>query len=147
MKTLIEMLTDAEDNKRPGATDVAIRSLEARLGVRLPDDHKNFLRWSNGWDGEFGSTWLSLDDVESIADANDDGFRESFAGYVAIGGNGGLETYALDYRDGPQPNALVALDRVSADLDDIWRIGSSLTESLARLLVEPRGPWDRASSP
>ena len=123
-----------------------IEALEARLGVRFPVDYKDFLRWSNGWDGNFGETWLVLDDIDSVIDANDEGFREGFAGYVAIGGNGGLETYALDYRSGPEPAAVVAIDRVSADADDIWRIAPSLTESLARLLAEPSGPWDRPPS-
>jgi hypothetical protein len=143
VKTIIEMLTEAGGSRRPGATDAAIAEAEAQLGVRLPDDHAALLRWSNGWEGEFGDTWLVLDDSDSLPDANDGGFREGFPGYVAIGGNGGLVTYALDYRQTAQPDALVAIDRVSADEEDIWPIASSLTESLARMLVQPEGPWDR----
>jgi hypothetical protein len=142
MKTIVEMLSDAGDHGRPGADDAAIAEVEARIGVRLPDDHKAFLRWSNGWEGEFGETWLVLDDTDSISDANDKAFRESFPGYVAIGGDGGGQTYALDYRQGDRPEGLVAMDRVSADVEDIWPIRASLTESLACLLEQPDGPWD-----
>ena len=138
IETIREMLKDAGDNERAGASAAAIAELEARLAVRLPDDHKAFLRWSNGWEGEFGETWLVLDDIKSILDANDEGFRKDFPGYVAIGGNGGLETYAFDFRQGDHPPAVVAIDRISGDEEDIWPVAPSLTASLARLLIDPR---------
>jgi hypothetical protein len=141
VKTIIEMLIEAGGTRRAGATDEAIADVATRLGVQLPDDYAAFLRWSNGWDGEFGGTWLVLDAIEAVPDANDGAFRDDFPGYVAIGGNGGLETYALDYRGGGDTGGLVAIDRVSGDPEDMWPIASSMTESLARIFVQPAGPW------
>lgn len=141
--TIEEMLEQAGGGRRAGATEDQIDALEKRLGVRLPDDHRAFLSWSNGWDSEFGDTWLVLDDIDAIADGNDHSFRKGFPGYVAIGGNGGLETLALDYRNGANPAGLVALDRNSASPEDVWRIASSLGGALERLLEQPEGPWDR----
>lgn len=37
---------------------------------------------------------------------------------------------------------LFAIDQTSVDVEDNWRIGSSVTESLMRLRVQPHGPWD-----
>jgi hypothetical protein len=139
--TIDELLQQAAGDRRPGATEEQIDALEKQLGVRLPDDHRAFLSWSDGWDGEFGDTWLVLDNTEALADGNDESFRKSFPGYVAVGGNGGLETFALDYRKGTGASGVVAIDRNSASPDDIWRIASSLTGALERLLDQPDGPW------
>ena len=141
--TIDELLDEAGGDRQSGATEDQIDALERRLGVRLPDDHRAFLSWSNGWDSEFGDGWLVLDDIDAIADSNDESFRKSFPGFVAIGGNGGLETLALDYPKAANPSGVVALDRNSGSPDDIWRIATSLTGALNRLLVQPDGPWDR----
>jgi hypothetical protein len=138
-----ELLTQAGGDKRPGASEAQINELEQRLRVRLPDDLREFLGWSNGWDSEFGETWLVLESLDGIADANDDGFRDDFPGYVAIGGNGGLETFALDYGGGIAPTALVAIDRNSASAQDIWYIASSVAEELRRLLSQPSSQMKR----
>lgn len=64
-------------------------------------------------------------------------------GYLALGGNGGLETYAIRLADGDMPELVVAIDRNSSDPDDIWPIAATLAEALERLRVQPDGPWDR----
>lgn len=58
---------------------------------------------------------------------------------VAMGGNGGLETYALDYRGGPAPTALIAFDAI-AGLDSVWPIAASFSEALDRLRTNYLGP-------
>jgi hypothetical protein len=142
VSTIEDLLSRAGGHRRPGASESQIASAEHRLGVRLPDDLRAFLRWSNGWEDEFGETWLVLDGTEEISDRNDSGFREAFPGYVAFGGNGGLETYALHCPRGDIPTAVVAIDRNSASAEDIWRIAPSVTDALARLLDSPAGPWE-----
>jgi hypothetical protein len=142
MPTIQYLLTSAGGRPRPGADETQIRSAELRLGVRLPDDLRAFLLWSNGWDEEFGETWLVLDSTDSITDRNDDGFRDGFPKHVAFGGNGGLETFALHYPGGECPESVVAIDRNSASAEDIWHIAPSVTGALARVLRQPSGPWD-----
>ncbi len=141
MSTIEDLLSRVGGRQRPGASESQIASAEHHLGVRLPDDLRAFLRWSNGWEGEFGETWLVLDSTEEITDMNDSGFREGFPEYVAFGGSGGLETYALYCPRGDVAGAVVAIDRNSASAEDIWPIAPSVTDALARLLDSPSGPW------
>jgi hypothetical protein len=131
--TIEELLNRAGGTRRPGATDEQITSVEHRLRVRLPDDLRAFLRWSNGWDDDFGETWLVLDGTDALADSNDSDFRDGFPAYVAFGGNGGLETYALHYPSGDHPRSVVAIDRNSASAEDIWPIAPTVTSALIRL--------------
>jgi hypothetical protein len=58
----------------------------------------------------------------------------------AIGGDGGLETFALDYRSGSEMQGLVTFDRV-AGLDSVQRLGPSFAAGISRLVREPDGPW------
>ncbi|HLY12827.1 MAG TPA: SMI1/KNR4 family protein [Candidatus Limnocylindrales bacterium] len=140
--TMIELLASANGSMRPGASESDIEEAEAQMGRRLPEDLRSFLRWSDGWEGTFGDTWLVLESAEQIVRISHSSFREAFPGFIAIGGNGGLEVYALDYRGGDRPTGIYAIDPNSLDEQDAWLIGPSVTASLWRLLVQPHGPWE-----
>jgi hypothetical protein len=116
-----------------GATEEEIRRLEETLGVRLPPDHRQFLRWSNGWEGECGESWLVLDGIAEMLASNDPALTEGFEGYVFFGGDGGLESHAFEYLGSPLPRRVVAIDRNTNALDTFWPLGASLTEALRRL--------------
>jgi hypothetical protein len=117
----------------PGLTDIQIADLELALGRRLPGDYARFLRWANGWRGTHGSAYIALASVEDLVWMNDDEFRSAFPGLIDIGGDGGLESYALDYRNAGAPPGLVAVDRVSASPEDIWPLATGFVAGLAVL--------------
>jgi hypothetical protein len=123
----------------PGASAQQLAEFQALLGVALPSDYTAFLAWANGWEGFCGESYLRLDGVEGVL-AGDDAFRSQFPGMIAIGGDGGLETYALDYRQG-ECSGLVAVDRNSTDPEDIWFVGPNFSEALQSMKARPDGPW------
>lgn len=138
---LIRLLEKAGNHRRVGLAEPEIAALAHDLGIKLPLDYRAFLSWSGGWEGRFGERWLVLDHPRGVRLANNDAFRELFPGYVAIGGDGALETFAFRCEPRAFPTALVAIDRNSSDPEDIWPMASSLTESLELLLRIPNGPW------
>ena len=103
---------DPTHRRGNGASPEQLSLLEARLGVALPSDYKAFLAFANGWEGFHGECYLQLDPIEDVL-AGDDLFRSLFPAMIAIGGDGGLETFALDYRSGDVCGGLVAVDRNS----------------------------------
>jgi hypothetical protein len=123
-----------------GATDAEIGTAEGLLGVTLPDDLKDFYRWSDGWDGFYGEAPLQIDALVDLQSHNDPQFRQLYPGVIAIGGNGGLETYALDYRGGSTSSGLVAFDAI-AGLESALRIAESFAEALDMLRTNYLGPW------
>lgn len=126
----------------PGATPTHIRWAERQLAITLPDDYRAFLLWSNGWEGTLGKAYLQLVPLHELSGANDEAFRSTYPGALAIGGDGGLETFALDYRRGQAPPRLLAIDRNNPFPDSVRRIGPSFAAGIARLRRDPDGPWD-----
>jgi hypothetical protein len=55
----------------------------------------------------------------------------------AIGSDGGLETYAIDFRKGLLNPGIVAVDRNSADERDIWPVARGFLEALDALGEAP----------
>jgi cell wall assembly regulator SMI1 len=54
-------------NRRPAATDAAIRATEKQLNAELPREYKDFLRSSDGGDGFVGKNYLILWRVDELA--------------------------------------------------------------------------------
>ncbi len=76
----------------------AIAELEARLGVKFPDDYKGFLTQSSGAEGPIGAeSYLVLWPLGDIADHNQ-GYKvaESAPNLVLFGSNGGGTAYAFE---------------------------------------------------
>lgn len=110
------------DDTREGASDEAIAQLEAKLGARLPDDYRQFLKTCNGayldydviatlsnGDKEPMSFSLYGLDAEEQYESNPfeleqlrevEGFPQ--AGLLPIGRDGGASILLLDVRDGRQ---------------------------------------------
>jgi hypothetical protein len=142
MASIEEILAIEHGNRVPGATDEDIADAEHRIGVVFPVDYRAFLRWSNGWSGDLLDWPLILDGTEDLPDRNDVNFQEFFPGYLAIGGNGGLETYAVRLDASGAPSGVVAIDRNSSDSEDVWPIAPTIAAALARLRIQPLGPWE-----
>jgi hypothetical protein len=122
---------NAANRKRPGLTEGRLADLESSLGVSFPADYAQFLRWSDGWVGWIGdASYVRLHGTDELQIANDGRFRSAFPGLLAIGGDGGLETYAIDFRQALPNPGIVAVDRSSADERDIWPVAGGFLEAL-----------------
>jgi hypothetical protein len=75
-----------------------VTEAQGELGVQLPADYVQFLRWGDGWEGWVGKSYVRLLGRDDLPWANDADFRLGFPGLIAVGGDGGLETFALDFR-------------------------------------------------
>jgi len=134
---------ELHEPRSDGATSFEIETAESALNVSFPDDYRAFLAWSNGWEGWLGEAYLQFASTQDLPFANDDAFRRLNPRVLAIGGDGGLETFVLDYQYPGIPPALLALDR-NADLRSKRWIAASFTAGVERLKREPEGPWDQA---
>jgi hypothetical protein len=123
----------AENRKGAGRTADEIDRVETTIGRHLPSDYRALLEWGDGWEGWIGEGYLQLHGLGDLQGANDAHFQDGLPGLVAIGGNGGLETYALDYREGDSMSGVVAIDRNSADESDVVPVAETLAGALVRL--------------
>jgi hypothetical protein len=75
-----------------------IQTAEQELGSTLPDEYKEFLRKTNGAEGEIGeNAYLMLWPVEDIRRLNDAYQVATYApGYLLFGSDGGGEAFAFD---------------------------------------------------
>ena len=97
---------------RPGADEAEIEALVAASAYPIPAPILELLRFSNGGEGELAlpPMLLVLDPVRRIIAGLDE--DEEYSGLVFIGGNGGLERIALDFRVG-EPYPIVTIDPVA----------------------------------
>jgi cell wall assembly regulator SMI1 len=57
---------------KPGASDETLRRIEERLGVRFPDEYREFIQYSNGARGSINDVdiWLwSIEEIPTIMEA------------------------------------------------------------------------------
>jgi hypothetical protein len=125
-----------EEAQSPGAATEALQVVQRTLGVTLPSDYLAFLSWSNGWEGFLGVDYVELSSTDDVLIANDSDFRQLYPGVVSIGGDGGVETFALDHRQGDTAAGVLMFDRVAGLESAIW-IAATFREAMARLAVEP----------
>jgi hypothetical protein len=65
MENTIRKIIDSW-NSKSGVELQAISEIENKLDIRLPEDYKTFLSWSNGGEGEIGDNYISLWKVEDL---------------------------------------------------------------------------------
>ncbi len=97
------------------ASESAIASLVAASSLELPTDYLDFLRLSNGGEGELGIQpgWFRIWRGEEVIQAATDYQVPEYApGFFAFGTNGGGEILAFDCRSAP-PWPVVALPCIS----------------------------------
>jgi hypothetical protein len=89
------------DRENPASTD-SIESLVSRSGLKLPKDYLDFLRMSNGGEGELpvDPYWFQIWPAEEVLEHNE-GYQVStnVPGFFAFGSNGGGELLAFDTRE------------------------------------------------
>jgi hypothetical protein len=123
----------AANRKGPGLMPAQLAEVQILLGIQLPADYIQFLEWGDGWEGPLGESYIQLAGHHDLPWANDADFRLAFPGLIAIGGDGGLETYALDFRQNGASPGIVSIDRNSSDPGDVWPIADGFTDALTAL--------------
>ena len=84
----------------PGASREALDAMVAELGVALPEDYLDLLRFSNGAEGNLGSddgSYIIFWPAEDIVISNREyGIREDYPELVVFGKNAATAAYAFD---------------------------------------------------
>jgi SMI1 / KNR4 family (SUKH-1) len=143
----LESLLEIEEGSAASpASEEGIADAERRIGRRLPEELRAFLRRANGWTGRLNGWDFLVHGTEELVAANDEAFNLSFPGYLAWGSNGGLETYAAHFDASGALDQVVALDRNSSSPDDVWPIAPTIASAIQRLEVQPLGPWQRSEN-
>ena len=89
---------------REGAQGEAIYQLERELNIKLPDEYKDFMQYSNGGVGTIGDNYLEIWPIEEINSSNQELLVEEFApGLLLFGGDGANELFAFDTREANLP--------------------------------------------
>ena len=121
------------------SNDDQIAQAESRLGIRFPDDYRNFLA-TEGSMSRFvlpADDFLMINAIAELVDVNEAGdIPKRFPGGVVIGGDGGREMLTYDFRQ--EPPALVLLDSSAQD----WSAAIHQATSLSALLEQfPEHGW------
>jgi hypothetical protein len=102
----------------PAATDV-IQDLVSKCAIDLPEVYLEFLRFSNGGEGEFGVEpgWFQIWPAEQVIQLNE-GYEvaTNVPGFFAFGSNGAGEMLVFDTRSGqPWSNAMIPFIPMQSD--------------------------------
>src|SRR5690349_10752747 len=105
------------EDVKPGASEETIQTLSEALKTKLPEDYKEFLRFSNGYAGSIGEEGhLILWPAEEVPQANVDYKATEWApGLVLIASNGCGAGIGIDTRCGDSST----MDYVTFDWIDL----------------------------
>ncbi len=94
-----------------GAEETAIQALIATAGVTLPPEYIEYLRVTNGGEGDLAAEpgWFQIWPAEQVLELNAAyEVRDNLPKFIGIGSNGGGELLAFDARsDPPWPVVMV----------------------------------------
>lgn len=123
--------------KRVSATEAQLQQLEREAGVRLPEDYRQFLLWSNGGEGQLRFSYLSLWPVEELLQLNADyGVKHYLPGIFIIGSDSGSKAYGLDYRHNASAPSLISVPFGDLDPSSVTVLGTSFREGIEHLNQE-----------
>jgi len=111
-------------------TDKEISDLEKRLGTKLPDDYKSFLKRLNGFEGTIGQSFVRLNSVEEIEIYTRDYCSEFYTDKVCIGTDGGGELFVVDKGVSNQKFGIVP---AIGDENDYVELGDTLDKFFSQL--------------
>ena len=112
------------------ATEEQIDKLEMQLSIALPNDYKDFLRFSNGFEGEVGDFLVNFEVVDQVYRTTQITCAEFFPWAIYIGGNGGGEMFVIDTRKMPYQFGL--LPYISSE-NDFLPLGDTFEKFIQRL--------------
>jgi hypothetical protein len=124
---------DTEDNKNEfnsPATNDQIANLENQLDLQFPIDYKDFLKFTNGFEGFVNEFVVSFASVDQIYQCTQDNCGAFFSWAVYIGTNGNLEMFVMDKRSTPYQFGL--LPYIAED-NDFIPLGGSFEKFIERL--------------
>lgn len=99
MDEIMKKLIDRMELNPPTARN-ALMDVEAKLGIKLPDQHISLMMESNGAEGNIGSSYLAIWAVEQIVQLNEGyAVNEFTPGLVYFGSDGGGMAYAFENRN------------------------------------------------
>jgi hypothetical protein len=116
-----------------GAAESELQSLIEQLEHHLPADYLDFMRETNGYNGEVGKHgYVCIWPVEEIAQTNQaNHFREWIPGLILFGSNEGGEYFAFDTRRNPV--GVVMVPMIPLELDSAVDVGASFVDFIERL--------------
>lgn len=129
MRPVTELLSKhgCEWRKVEGATPPQITELLGALPFEPPAEYLEFLRYSNGGEGELAlePLWFQLFDVAfTIQLWQDENYRREYPNLFFFGSNGGLESIAIDISYS-KPWPIVMIDCI-AGLESAIHISSNI---------------------
>ena len=114
------------------AADSQIAAAEQALGLRLPQDYRQFLQGTNGGHGWIGENYVMLWGADQLAEYNMSYQVEEYApGLVLFGSDGGGEGFAFDSRT--DPATVVMVPFVGMSLADTIAVAPGFAAFLERL--------------
>lgn len=136
MRPVAELLSEPgrEWRKVDGALQSHIVELKSALPFEPPVEYIEFLRYSNGGEGELAlePLWFQLFDINfAIQLWRDDNYRREYPELFFFGSNGGLESIAFDMGC-PDPWPIVMVDCI-AGLNSARCISRSIEEFIERV--------------
>ena len=114
MATLLDQI-----ERKPRASEDAIKAMVARIGVEPPGEYLDFLRLTNGGTGLGPDIFVNLFTAEEVGTPElDYGAPEYAPGMIVIGGDGCGNILGIDTRNtDPSFHEYVVLDPVWMDLN------------------------------
>ena len=100
------------------------------MGIKLPNDYKDFLKFTNGFDGLVNEFVVCFDPVDKICQSTQINCAEFFPWAIYIGTNGNLEMFVIDKRQTPYQFGLLPY---IADDSDFIALGNTFEKFIKRL--------------
>ena len=133
MDLIVKYFHDTEGCKNefnPPATEEQIHEAETQLNFKFPDDYKEFLRITNGFDGFVNNWYVVLESTENIYERHSGFCAEFFPWAINVGGDGGGEMFVIDTRTFPFQYGV--LPCIAAE-EDFIPLGNTFEKFISRL--------------
>lgn len=130
----------ADWEREPPASEEAIQALIREAGLDFPEEYLEFLRYSNGGEGQLGihPLWFLIFPAEAVLEANR---RYSYGlddlpGYFVFGNNCGLELFVFNTEE-PKPWRVYYVDNISMTPEDVLPCASNFESFVQAMGREP----------
>ena len=130
MNPFLTNLVSGQNVEINPATDEQIIKLESQLGIELPIGYKDFLRFTNGFEGLLNEFVVKFAPVEQIYQSTQAACLEFFPWAIYIGTNGNVEMFVIDKRQKPYQFGL--LPYIAND-NDFIPLGDTFEEFIERI--------------
>ena len=127
--------TTADWDRKSPALEAVVTKLDLEAGCDLPKDYLNFMRHSNGGEGELGVQpgWFQLWEAENVIQFGIEYEVPKYApGFFAFGSNGGGEILAFDLRN-EAGRPIVALPCIGLEPNAAMRVAANFAEFAAQM--------------